>query len=147
MENFESSPADKKQPAYTFGKFRLESDGTLLRGEKGVLLAEGELAALRLLLEKRGTVVTNAELSRVIGPDGARVKTENVAESVAETIASLRVRLGPEVHIQPVLKKGFRFTSDAHELTGAPQSGLPHVAILPLFAEFGVAEYLGTASD
>jgi DNA-binding winged helix-turn-helix (wHTH) protein/tetratricopeptide (TPR) repeat protein len=145
MQRPGSTPADNKQPAYTFGKFRLEPDGRLLRGEKRVQLAAEELAALRLLLEKRGTVVTNAELNGAMKHDGARVEAENVGESVAKTIASLRKRLGAEVHIQPVLKRGFRFTSDAHELTGASQAGLPHVAILPLLAEYGVAEYLGTA--
>jgi DNA-binding winged helix-turn-helix (wHTH) protein/tetratricopeptide (TPR) repeat protein len=140
VKNAENSPADKKQPAYTFGKFRLQPDGTLLRGEKHVQLADGELAALRLLLEKRGTVVTHAQLSAAMGRTAL-----GDAENVAETIASLRKRLGTEVHIQPVPKRGFRFTSDAHELTGSPHAGLPHVAVLPLLAEFGVAEYLGTA--
>lgn len=140
MKDPGSSPAGRGQPAYAFGKFRLEPDGTLLRGEKRVQLAEGELATLRLLLEKRGKVVTHAELSQAMG-HGTRVDAENVNEA----IASLRNRLGPEVHIQPVTKRGFRFTSDAHELTGSPHVGLPHVAVLPLIAEFGVAEYLGTA--
>lgn len=140
MENLGSTPASGKQPAFSFGKFRLEPDGTLLRGEERVQLTEGELAALRLLLADRGKMVTQAELSRSIG-QGTPVDPG----SVAETIASLRKCLGPDVHIQPLQKRGFRFTSDAHELTGSPHVGLPHVAILPLLAEFGVAEYLGTA--
>ncbi len=140
MENPGSTPADSGQPAYKFGRFRLEPDGTLLRGEKRVQLSGGELAALRLLLEKRGKLVTNAELRRVLG-QSARVD----AESVNEAIASLRLRLAPEEHILTVLKRGIRFTSDVHKVTGAPQAALPHVAILPLHAEFGVAEYLGGA--
>jgi DNA-binding winged helix-turn-helix (wHTH) protein len=140
MKNLGSSPAGGEQPAYTFGAFRLEPDGTLLRGEKHVRIAASELNALKLLLAHRGNVVTHAELSRAIG-SGTPVDIENVID----TVASLRRRLGPEVHIQTVLKRGFRFTSDVHELIESPESGLPHVAILPLYAEFGVAEYLGTA--
>jgi TolB-like protein len=141
MKDAGNPSSGKGQPAYTFGKFRLEPDGTLLRGEKRMQLSQGELAGLRLLLAKRGKVVTNAELSRTMGLQGAGIPTEHVAE----TIASLSKRLGPEAHIQPVQKRGFRLTSDALELTGATQAGLPRVAILPLLAEFGVAEYLGAA--
>jgi DNA-binding winged helix-turn-helix (wHTH) protein len=145
MKNPGTSPACGKQPAYTFSKFRLEHDGTLLHGEERVQLTEGELAALRLLLEQRGKVVTHAELRRALGLHGPRGKAENVAESVAESIASLQNRLGTEAHIEPVLKQGFRFASDAQTVAGATAEELPHVAILPLVAEFGVAEYLGTA--
>jgi DNA-binding winged helix-turn-helix (wHTH) protein len=144
MEIVGSMPAGG-QPAYVFGKFRLEPDGTLLRGEKRVQLSAEELAALRLLLERRGKLVTHAELSLAMRLHGARVKIENVTESVAETIASLRKRLGLEVGIQTVPKHGFRFSSEAQELAWAQAAALPHVAILPLLAEFGVAEYLGTA--
>ncbi|MGD0914634.1 MAG: hypothetical protein ABR928_22290, partial [Terracidiphilus sp.] len=81
MKDPGSSPSGSGQPAYTFGKFRLEPDGTLLRGEKRVQLAEGELATLRLLLEKRGKVVTHAELSQAMG-HGTRVDAENVNEAI-----------------------------------------------------------------
>lgn len=133
-------PAGKRQPAYRFGKFRLEPDGTLLRGKKRVHLPAEETAALRLLLEQRGKLVTRAELSRAMEQD-ARGDFENVNEA----IVSLGKRLGPEVQIEPVLRQGFRFASDAQELSAAPPAALPHVAILPMTAEFGVAEYLGTA--
>lgn len=139
MENVGSAPAGGGQPAYIFGKFRLEADGTLQRGKERVRLTGNELAALRLLLERTGRLVTNAELSRALG-HGAQTD----AERVADTVALLRKRLGPEVHIQPVPKQGYRFASEAQELSGSPAT-LPHVAILPLPAEFGVAEYLGTA--
>ena len=140
MENLESEPAGNRQPVYTFGRFRLEPDGTLLRGEKRVEVTTGELAALWLLLEHRGRLVTHAELGRAIG-QGAPIG----ADSVSETIASLRQRLAPEEHIQPVQRRGFRFTSEAVEFTAAPAAALPHVAILPLVAGYGVAEYLGAA--
>ena len=144
MENPGSAPAGGRRPAYTFGRFRLEPDGTLLDGENRVPVTGDELAALWLLLEHRDRLVTHAELSRAIGHQGAPVETGNVADGVAETIASLRRRLGPEEHIQPVERRGFRFTGEACELTGASAAALLHVAILPLVAENGVAEYLGT---
>jgi len=136
MEKVRSSP-DSRPPAYTFGKFRLESDGTLLRGEKRISLVSDELAALRLLLAQRGKVVTYEELNEAMGHvSGFKI------EKVSDAVASLRRRLGPEVQIQPVLKRGFQFTGEAQELRSAFGAGLPHVAIMPLVAEFGVAEYL-----
>jgi DNA-binding winged helix-turn-helix (wHTH) protein len=144
MENHGSLPAANGQPGYTFGKFRLEQDGTLLRGQKRVQLTGNELAALRLLLQQRGKLVTNADLNQVVA-GSMHGKTENVVEIAAEAIASLRKSLGPEVEIQSVSKRGFRFASEAHELAETPSVALPHVAVLPLVAEFGVAEYLGAA--
>jgi len=144
MDNDRSLPAANKQPAYAFGKFRLEQDGTLLRGQKRVPLTGNELAALRLLLEHNGKLVNYADLNGAM-PSSAHVTTENVTESAAQTIASLRSHLGPDVQIETVSKRGFRFASEAHELTEMPSAALPHVAVLPLFAEFGVAEYLGAA--
>jgi DNA-binding winged helix-turn-helix (wHTH) protein/tetratricopeptide (TPR) repeat protein len=138
------SPASRGQLAYKFGKFRLEPDGTLLCGEKRVQLSAGEHAALRLLLEQRGKLVTHAQLNRAMG-HGTRFKLENLTESVAATIASLGQRLGPEEHIETVAKRGYRFRSEAHELAVTPPALLPHVAVLPLLADFGVADYLGTS--
>ncbi|HUB51759.1 MAG TPA: tetratricopeptide repeat protein [Terracidiphilus sp.] len=140
MEYSASDPARQAKPACTFGKFRLEPDGTLIRGGKRLQLAGTELAMLRLLIERRGKLVTNAELGREIG-SGAHI----TSETVAQAIASLRQRLGPEEHIQQVPKRGFRFISNVVEMQSAPSGVLPHVAFLPLTAEYGVAEYMGTA--
>ena len=140
MHNLGSDPAREKLPVYTFNNFRLQSDGTLLRGETPLQLAEAELAVLRLLLAQRGGLVTPAELGRAVG-QGARVKPEIVTQAVA----SLRQRLGPEELIQAVPRRGFRFAAEVLVMSSAPAAALPHVAILPLVAEFGVAEYLGAA--
>ena len=144
MQDSGSLPAGNRQPAYTFGKFRLESDGTLRRGQKRVQLTGSELAALRLLLERKGKLVTYADLNQA-AMGSANVKTENVIESADQLIASLRMRVGPDVEIEPVPKHGFRFASEAQELTETASAELPHVAVLPLVTEFGVAEYLGAA--
>jgi len=115
-----------------------------LHSQQRVQLTGSELAVLRLLLGSKGKVVTHADLNRAAA-GGARDTTENVVDSAAEAIASLRKRLGPDVQIETVSRRGFRFASEAHELSETPSSTLPHVAVLPLFAEFGVAEYLGAA--
>src|SRR5580658_10892054 len=47
---------------YSFAGFRLEPDGTLLRGKTVVHLPPKELAALELLLSHAGQVVTTQQL-------------------------------------------------------------------------------------
>ena len=139
MENFESSPADKKWPAYAFGRFRLEADGALMRGETPVELPADELAALRLLLERQGKMVTQAELRQAMGADAPLTP-----EGIAETVASLRRRLEPDDPIESVYKRGFRFTAEIHAPAAAWPAALPHIAILPLTGECGVPDYLGS---
>ena len=127
-------------PAYIFGNFRLEPDGTLLRGEKLVKLSEGELACLRLLIEQRGNLVSLAQLGQAM-ENKSRVSDENVNQA----IASLRKHLGAEGLFKTVPNQGFRFTNDVQVLAEAQPAALPHIAMLPLVTEFGVAEYLGIA--
>jgi DNA-binding winged helix-turn-helix (wHTH) protein len=49
---------------FTFGNFRLESDGTLLRGDVVIHLSPKEFAALELLLSHAGHIVTQQHLKQ-----------------------------------------------------------------------------------
>ena len=63
-----NSPAEAYSAplAYRFAGYRLETDGTLLRGETPLHIPSDELAILRLLLVRAGEIVTPLELKRAL---------------------------------------------------------------------------------
>ena len=125
---------------FSFGGFRLQADGTLLRGETLVHLPPKELAALRLLLAHAGQIVTPLQLRQSLWGD-----VHVTADSVPKCLSSLRARLEPEECIQTVYKRGYRFSAEVRPLGGKPDGSLPRLAILPFATEYGVPEYLGSA--
>lgn len=129
-----SSPS---QLALAFGDFRLEPDGTLYRADSIVHLAPKALAALRLLLENAGRVVTAAQIRHALWGD-----VHVTADSVLHCISALRACLGPEDHILTVYKRGYRFAAPVRRV--APdQSRLPRLAIVPFGCTPGVSPELG----
>ena len=124
----------------SFGGFRLETDGTLWRGDAVVHLPPKELAALRLLLENAGQVVSPIHLKQALWGD-----VHVTGDSVPKCLSSLRARLEPETCIQTVYKRGYRFTSDVVRHGGSPSGVLPRLAILPFNTEHFVPEHLGQA--
>lgn len=123
-----------------FGGYRLQSDGILYRGERVVHLPPKELAALRLLLEHAGQVVSPLQLKKELW-DGVQV----TADSVLKCMSSLRARLAPEECIQTVYKRGYRLTAELRREHARAGNGLPRLAILPFATGQGVAEHLGSA--
>ena len=129
-----------EEPAVTFGSFRLEGDGTLWRGGKLVHLPPKELAALRLLIENGGQIVSPLQLKHVLW-GGVHV----TADSVPKCLSSLRARLEPEACIQTVYKRGYRFSAEVLR-QGSPAAGTPpRLAILPFATGYTVPEHLGAA--
>lgn len=130
------------EPAFSFAGFRLEADGTLLRGEAVVHLPPKELAALRFLLAHPGQIVTPMQLREAIWGN-----VHVTADSVLKCVSSLRVRLEPEECIQTVYKRGYRLSAEVHPAVlphgVAPAGALPRLAIPPFATEFGIPEYLG----
>lgn len=123
---------------YSFSTFNLDADGTLRRGNLPVHLPPKELAALRLLLENAGKVVTTQQIRQALWGD-----VHVTADSVPKCVSSLRTLLEPEDCIQTVYKRGYRFSA---ELLGAGRitsSQAPRLAILPFATEYGVPEHLG----
>ncbi len=134
------APADAPPLRYWFAGFRLEADGTLLRGETVVHLPAEEEAVLRLLLMRSGEIVSPIELKRTVwGEEHAS------GEVVARCIASLRVRLQPADCIQSVYKRGYRISAAIQTNDARPSGAMPRLAILPFGAGYGVADYLGSA--
>ncbi len=124
----------------SFAAFRLQADGTLLRGEAVVHLPPKELAALRVLVANAGQIVTPHELREALWGD-----VHVTADSVPKCLSSLRARLAPEECIQTVYKRGYRFTAEVRSSGAAPANALPRLAIPPFATDYGVPEHLGPA--
>jgi DNA-binding winged helix-turn-helix (wHTH) protein/tetratricopeptide (TPR) repeat protein len=125
---------------FSFGRFRLDVDGTLRRDEVIVHMPPKELAALRLLVESAGQVVSPQQLKHALWGD-----VHVTADSVLKCMSSLRARLEPESCIQTVYKRGYRFSAEVSRHSNKPTEALPRLAILPFATEYFVPEHLGRA--
>jgi DNA-binding winged helix-turn-helix (wHTH) protein len=133
--------ADLPSCGYWFAGFRLEPEGTLLRGETPIELSTDELAALRLLLERAGEFVSPIELRRALWGE-----EQAAGNSVAGCIAALRAHLSPEDCIEEVYRRGYR-VSVIVQPDSPPRAGtLPRLAIVPFTADLGAPEYLALAA-
>lgn len=126
------------RPGFSFAGFHLEPDGTLLRGNTPVHLPPKELAALQLLVERAGHIVTPQELRQALWGN-----VHVSGDSVPKCVSSLRTRLQPEDCIQTVYKRGYRFTAGVRVFGTGPGGSLPRLAILPFACGYGVPEHLG----
>ncbi len=128
------------EEVFSFGALRLEADGTLLRGETVIHLPPRELAAFRLLIANANQIVTPLQLRQALWGD-----VHVTADSVLKCLSSLRARLEPEVCIQTVYKRGYRFTAEVRHHAAETANALPRLAILPFVAGYTIPEYLGSA--
>ena len=126
------------EPVFAFGGFRLQTDGTLLRGEAVVHLPPRELAALRFLVAHAGQIVSPLQLRQALWGD-----VHVTADSVPRCLSSLRARLEPEKCIQTVYKRGYRFSAEVRRHGAATVSALPRLAVLPFAAGYTLPEHLG----
>ena len=124
----QNSPTSPENPEseFAFGNLRLNADGTLLNGNAIVHLPPKELAALRLLLEHAGEVVTHQQLQKALWGD-----VHVTAESVPKCMSSLRERLEPEQCIQTVYKRGYRLSSQLLDRESTPSERTPRLAVMP----------------
>lgn len=133
-----SAPPGSAAPGFSFAGFRLEPDGTLLRGETSIHLAPKELGALQLLISNAGRIVTPNELQQALWGD-----VHVTSDSVPKCMSSLRAKLQPEECIQTIYKRGYRFTAGVRTHGGGAGASLPRLAILPFSTGFGVPDHLG----
>jgi TolB-like protein len=124
---------------FSFGRFRLEADGTLWLDEAIVHLTPKELSALRVLAANAGRIVSPLQLKHALWGD-----VHVSADSLPKCLSSLRAKLRPEDCIQTVYKRGYRF-STALLPRDADPSALPRLAILPFATGYAVPEHLGSA--
>lgn len=139
MHQRPSAAPGSENPACSFAGFRLEADGTLLRGETPVHLPPKELAALQLLIANAGRIVTPLELRRALWDD-----VHVSSDSIPKCVSSLRARLEPAECIQTIYKRGYRFSAEVRMLGAGPGGALRRLAILPFATGFGVPEHLGS---
>ena len=99
-----------------------------------------ELAALRLLLEHAGQIVSPLQLKKALWGE-----VHVTADSAPKCLSSLRARLEPEECIQTVYKRGYRFTAEVRNCSPAAAGPLPRLAILPFATGYAVPEHLGSA--
>ena len=124
----------------SFAGFRLEADGTLWRGETVVHLPPKELAALRLLLANAGQVVSPLQLKHALWGD-----VHVTADSILKCLSSLRGRLEPELCIQTVYKRGYRFAAEVSWHSASSAAVPTRLAILPFATIYSVPVHLGQA--
>jgi TolB-like protein len=105
-----------------------------------VHLPPKELAALRLLMAHAGQVVSPAQLKHELWSD-----VHVTADSVLKCMSSLRARLEPDVCIQTIYKRGYRFSAEIERASAAPAGTLPRLAIMPFATRYSVPEHLGPA--
>lgn len=136
-----ASPGKSEDPsaAYTFGPLRLESDGTLFRNGEAIHLPPKELAALRLLLQNAGRIVTPSQLKAALWGD-----ISVTPDSLPRCMSSLRSRLEPNQCIQTVYKRGYRIVVAVHSHS-AKAGNLVRLAVMPFGTGPFVAEYLGAS--
>jgi DNA-binding winged helix-turn-helix (wHTH) protein/tetratricopeptide (TPR) repeat protein len=140
MQKQLSSSLNVPEEECAFGAFRLESDGTLLHGEDVIHLPPKELAALRLLVAHAGQIVPPLQLKQALW--GELNANE---ETLPKCISSLRARLEPDVMIQTIYKRGYRFTAEVRSPSCSVAAPLLRLAILPFATGFTVPEHLGFA--
>jgi DNA-binding winged helix-turn-helix (wHTH) protein len=131
--------SDAKQTEFSFGNFRLDHDGTLFRGDAQIHLPPKELAALQLLLDHAGQIVSSAQLKHGLWGD-----VHVTPDSVPRCMSSLRALLGSDQCIQTIYKRGYRLAGPVQR-SGAPARRLFRVAIMPFESGRDVPDYLGPA--
>jgi TolB-like protein len=116
-----------------FGVLELHLDSRLLAvGGRTTRLQEQPFAILRMLLERRGRVVTRDELRDVLWPAGTFVDFEH---SLNAAIKRLRAALGDDADdprfIETVPRRGYRFIADLEGRDPLDEHPRIRLAVLP----------------
>lgn len=130
--------ADLSGRTVTFGNLRLETDGSLSRGNEAIHLPPKELAALKLLLVHAGQIVTHQQLKKTLWAD-----VHVTDDSVPKCVSSLRELLMPEDCIQTVYKRGYRLSVNVKNRDYDPPEQRPRLVIMPFAVDAIVPLYLG----
>jgi Tol biopolymer transport system component/DNA-binding winged helix-turn-helix (wHTH) protein len=103
---------------YEFGRFRLDvANRLLLKDGEIVTLKRKAVETLIILVERGGAVVSKDELIQTLWPDSF-VEESNLSQY----IYLLRKTLGEGEYIQTLSGRGYRFTAEVRETTGAPDT-------------------------
>ena len=130
---------ENREPEFTFGNFRLWTDGTFIRDQTQIHLPPKELAALRFLLANADKVVTPAQLKQALWGD-----VHVTSDSVPRCLSSLRAQLEPEQCIQTIYKRGYRLSGPVQHHASQEHPAV-RLAVMPFTTGHHVAEHLGPA--
>ena len=139
MKARDSSGPVPAHPGYSFSGFHLDTGGRLSRGETVMELPDDEACVLAELVARAGHVVTHARLRSALDAG------KSTRQQIALVVRRLQSRIGEAGSIEPVYKRGYRFSGDVRVLHPAASSALPRLAFVPLKPGPGVPEYLGEA--
>src|SRR5712672_3616270 len=115
-----------------FGRFELDlesgdlrSIGTEEANSNKVLLREQSLLVLRILIERRGKIVTREEIKKKLWPNDTIVDFDH---SINATIKTLRRVLGDSAdnprYIETLARRGYRLMPPVEHLESAPETAL-----------------------
>jgi DNA-binding winged helix-turn-helix (wHTH) protein len=139
MKLSNGSGNDEREPEYSFGKFKVWSDGTVSRDDTEIHVPPKEFAALRFLLSHAGQVVTPSQLKMALWGD-----VHVTPDSVPRCLSSLRARLEPDQPIQTIYKRGYRLSGPVRHRSTQSRPPL-RVAIMPFSTGHNVPAHLGAA--
>jgi len=98
-------------PVFEFGPFRFESGNhLLLRGSEIIQLAPKAIDTLRVLLERRGSVVNKEELIDRLWPDTS-VESANLSQNIYLLRRALGEGSHDQTYIETIPKRGYRFVA------------------------------------
>jgi transcriptional regulator HilA, main transcriptional regulator of SPI1 len=137
MKLSNGSGNDEREPEYSFGKFKIWSDGTVFRDDTEIHIPPKELAALRFLLSHAGQVVNPSQLKMALWGD-----VHVTSDSVPRCLSSLRARLEPDQPIQTIYKRGYRLAGPVRQRSTQARPVL-RVAIMPFSTGHNIPEHLG----
>jgi DNA-binding winged helix-turn-helix (wHTH) protein/tetratricopeptide (TPR) repeat protein len=119
QKNLEAGAGPPGGTCRAFGRFTLdERESSLSREGQPIALAPKAFEALRYLVDRPGQLTTRGELMTALWPDSF-VEDSNLTS----TIWTIRRALGPEVWIETVPKRGYRFVGDVTQLRQHADSG------------------------
>ncbi len=102
---------------YEFGPFRLDADERLLLREgEAVPLTPKAFDLLLALVQRHGHLLEKDELLKKVWPD-AFVEEANLSYTISQIRKALGEGEGGSRYIETVPKRGYRFVSDAREVT------------------------------
>jgi TolB-like protein/DNA-binding winged helix-turn-helix (wHTH) protein/Tfp pilus assembly protein PilF len=119
--------ADMKQSQgfYEFGPYRLDPGArVLMRDGATVPLTPKALETLRVLVERAGQPVSKEELLTAVWPD-TFVEESNLAQNISVLRRALGTAEGTGNYIETLAKRGYRFVSEVHLVTGSLPAATP----------------------
>ena len=113
-----------------FGAFEFDlRAGELRKGARKILLQEQPFQVLRMLVERRGDVVTRDEIKKKLWPNDTVVEFDH---SIQTAISKLRQALGDSAdhprYIETVARRGYRWTVPVEWVEPSPAVAPPPLA-------------------